>query len=154
MLRVHLYFWDVERDCPRADGDETAGDWATSPDSVHDVLLNKKSKAMLVFILLAHSRRRHHKFSPTSSSHFSPRDGIPKLLKTRKLFLLSFFSRSGFFIFLFFFISLTLALQWSRSFHESRKWMLHQKGTIWLRAFLHGKECKCASLSADFLCTP
>ena len=43
----------VERDCPKADGDEPAGDWATSHDSVHDVLVNKKSNAMLVFILFS-----------------------------------------------------------------------------------------------------
>ena len=35
------------------DGDEPAGDWATSHDSVHDVLVNKKSNAMLVFILFS-----------------------------------------------------------------------------------------------------
>ena len=33
------------------DGDEPAGDWVTSHDSVHDVLVNKKSDAILVFIL-------------------------------------------------------------------------------------------------------
>ena len=47
---VCLYYCDVERDCPQADGDEPAGDWATSHGSVHDVLVNKKSNAMLVFI--------------------------------------------------------------------------------------------------------
>ena len=35
------------------DGDEPVGDWATSHDSVHDVLVNKKSNAMLVFILFS-----------------------------------------------------------------------------------------------------
>ena len=35
------------------DGDEPAGDWVTSHDSVHDVLVNKKSNAMLVFILFS-----------------------------------------------------------------------------------------------------
>ena len=48
-----LYYCDVERDCPQADGDEPAGDCATSHDSVHDVLVNKKSNAMLVFILFS-----------------------------------------------------------------------------------------------------
>ena len=43
-----MYYCDVERDCPQADVDEPAGDWATSHDSVHDVLVNKKSNAMLV----------------------------------------------------------------------------------------------------------
>ena len=47
-----MYYCDVERDCPQTDGDEPAGDWATFYDSVHDVLVNKKSNAMLVFILL------------------------------------------------------------------------------------------------------
>ena len=47
-----MYYCDVERDCPQADGDEPAGDWATSHDSVHDVLVNKKSSAMLVFVPL------------------------------------------------------------------------------------------------------
>ena len=51
MLGVCLYYCDVERDCPQADGDEPAGDWATSHDSANDVLVNKKSNAMLVFIL-------------------------------------------------------------------------------------------------------
>ena len=46
-----MYYCEVERDCPQADGDKPAGDWATSHDSVHDVLVNKKSNAMLVFIL-------------------------------------------------------------------------------------------------------
>ena len=56
---VHLYYCDVERDCPEADGDEPAGDRATSHDSVHDVLVNKnvlvnkKSNAMLVFMLFS-----------------------------------------------------------------------------------------------------
>ena len=36
MLGVCLYFCDVERDCPQADGNEPAGDWVTSHDSVHD----------------------------------------------------------------------------------------------------------------------
>ena len=53
MLRVHLYFWDVERDCPRADGDETAGDWATFHNSVQNVLVNEKSNAMFVSILFS-----------------------------------------------------------------------------------------------------
>ena len=44
---VCLYYCDVERDCPQADGDEPAGDWASPHDSVRDVLVNKKSYAML-----------------------------------------------------------------------------------------------------------
>ena len=53
MFGVCLYYSDVERYCPKADGDEPAGDWATSHDGVHDVLVNKKSNAMLVFILFS-----------------------------------------------------------------------------------------------------
>ena len=40
-----MYYYDVERDCPQADGYEPAGDWATSHDSIHDV------KWMDVFVL-------------------------------------------------------------------------------------------------------
>ena len=40
-------------DCPQADGDKPAGDWATSHDSVHDVLVNKKSNARLLFTLFS-----------------------------------------------------------------------------------------------------
>ena len=36
---ICLYYCDVERGCPKVDGDEPAGDWATSHDSVHDVLV-------------------------------------------------------------------------------------------------------------------
>ena len=50
---VRLHYCDVVRDCPQADDDKPAGDWATSHDSVHDVLVNKKSNAMLVFILIS-----------------------------------------------------------------------------------------------------
>ena len=46
-----MYYCDVDRDSPQADGDQLAEDWATSHDSVHDVLVNKKSNAMLMFIL-------------------------------------------------------------------------------------------------------
>ena len=43
-----MYYCNFERDCPQADGDEPAGDLATSHDSVHDVLVNKKSNTMLI----------------------------------------------------------------------------------------------------------
>ena len=46
-LTLGLCYCDVERDCPQADGDEPAGDWATSHDSVHVVFVNKKSNATL-----------------------------------------------------------------------------------------------------------
>ena len=45
---VCLYYCDVTRECPKADGDKPAGDWATSHDSVHDVLVKNKSNAVLV----------------------------------------------------------------------------------------------------------
>ena len=48
---ICLCYCDVERDCPHTDGDEPAGDWVTSHDSVHHVLVNQKSNAMLLFIL-------------------------------------------------------------------------------------------------------
>ena len=48
-----MYYCDVERGCPQADDDESAGDWTTSHDSVRDVLVNKKSNAKLVFILFS-----------------------------------------------------------------------------------------------------
>ena len=50
---VRLYYCDVERDCPQADGNEPAGDWGASRDSGHNVLVNKKSNTMLVFILFS-----------------------------------------------------------------------------------------------------
>ena len=46
---VRLYYC-VERDCSQADCDEPAGDWVTSHESVRDVLVNKKSNTMLIFI--------------------------------------------------------------------------------------------------------
>ena len=45
---VQFYYSGVERNCPLADGDEPAEDWAASHDSVQDVLVNKKSNVMLV----------------------------------------------------------------------------------------------------------
>ena len=48
-----MYYCDVERDYPQADGDEPAGDWAASHDRFHAVLMYKKSCAMLVFILFS-----------------------------------------------------------------------------------------------------
>ena len=46
-----MFYCDVERDFPQADGVEPAGDWATSHNIAHYVLVNKKSNAMLMFIL-------------------------------------------------------------------------------------------------------
>ena len=45
-----MYYCDVERKCPQADGDESDGDWTTSNDRVYNVLVNSKPNAMLVFI--------------------------------------------------------------------------------------------------------
>ena len=73
-----MYYCDVEGDCPQADGDEPTGDWATSHDSVHDVLVNKKSNARLLFILFSTEKmgsgqvlwactRRDEMFPPSTS---------------------------------------------------------------------------------------
>ena len=48
-----MFYCDVERDCLQVDGDEPAGDWAASHDSVRNVFVNKKSNAMLMFILFS-----------------------------------------------------------------------------------------------------
>ena len=48
-----MYYCAAERDHPQADGDEPGGDWATPNDIVHDVLVNKKSNAMLMLILFS-----------------------------------------------------------------------------------------------------
>ena len=55
--REHLCYCDVERDCPQVDSDELAKDWATSYVSVHDVLVNKISNAMLMFIIFSPARQ-------------------------------------------------------------------------------------------------
>ena len=68
-------------DCPQADGDKPAGDWATSHDSVHDVLVNKKCSAMLVFILF--STEENHVsflcscFAKVPPSHFTEFKDVP-----------------------------------------------------------------------------
>ena len=48
-----MYYCDVEKDCTQADGDEPAGDWVTSHESVHNVLVNEKFSAILVVILFS-----------------------------------------------------------------------------------------------------
>ena len=68
-----MYYCDVERDCPQADGDEPAGDWTTSHDSVHDVFVNKKSNAMLVFILFSTKKQQQQKTLCPSSVVVSPK---------------------------------------------------------------------------------
>ena len=56
---MYTLYCDVERVCSQADVDDPARDWASSHDSVHDVLVNKnvlvnkKSNAMLVFMLFS-----------------------------------------------------------------------------------------------------
>ena len=62
-------------------GDEPAGDWVTSHDSVHDVLVNRKSNAMLVFILF--SPEENHVsflsccFAKVLPSHFTEPKDVP-----------------------------------------------------------------------------
>ena len=48
-----MYYCNVEKDCLQADVDEPTGEWATSHKSVYDVLVNKRSSAMLVFVLFS-----------------------------------------------------------------------------------------------------
>ena len=83
MLGVCLYYCDVERDCPQADGDEPAGDWVTSHDSVHGVLVNKKSNAMLVFILFSIEENLvsflQCCFAKVLLSHFTESKDIPSV---------------------------------------------------------------------------
>ena len=50
---VGLYNCDVKWTSPQADGDKPNWDWPVAHDSVHDVIVNKKSNALLVFVLLA-----------------------------------------------------------------------------------------------------
>ena len=72
------------------DGDEPAGDWATSRDSVHDVLVNKKSNAVLVFILFSTEKNNNKKtnylvsflcfcFSKVFPSHFTEYKDVPSV---------------------------------------------------------------------------
>ena len=80
---VHLYFCDVERDCPQADGDEPAGDWATSLDSVQEVLVNKKSNTMAIFILFSTEENLVPFlcccFVKVLSSHFTGSKDVPSV---------------------------------------------------------------------------
>ena len=78
-----LYYCDVERDCSQANGDEPAGDWATSHDSVHDVLVNKESNAMLVFILFSTEENLMSFlcccFTKVLLSHFTKSKDVPSV---------------------------------------------------------------------------
>ena len=76
---VHLYFCDVERDCPQADGDEPAGDWATSHDSVHDALVKKKSNAMLFSIKETLVSFLCCCFAKVLPSHFTESKDVPSV---------------------------------------------------------------------------
>ena len=80
---VRLYYCDVERDCPRADGDELAGDWATFHDSVHDILVNKNFNAMLVFILFSTEENLVSFlcccFAEVLPSHFTKSKDVPSV---------------------------------------------------------------------------
>ena len=73
----------LKRDCPQADGDDPAGDWATSHDSVRDVLVNKKSNAMLVFILFSTEENLVSFlcccFAKVLPSHFTESTDVPFL---------------------------------------------------------------------------
>ena len=71
-------------DCPQADGDENAGDWATPHDSVPDALVNKKSNAMLVFILFSTEEKLVsflcYCFVKVLSSHFTESNDVSSVL--------------------------------------------------------------------------
>ena len=54
---ICLYFCDVERDCSQADGDQPVRGCVTFHVSIHNVLVNKKSNAMLMFILFFRWRK-------------------------------------------------------------------------------------------------
>ena len=76
-------YGDVERDCPQADGDEPTGDGVTSHDNVHDVLLNKKSNAMLMFILFSTEENLVSffccSFAKVLPSHFTASRDVPSV---------------------------------------------------------------------------
>ena len=85
-----MYYCDVERGCPKADGDEPARDWATSHDSVHDVLVNKKSNAMLVFILFSTEEKLSVRCFITKQTN-KPKTRQPQLLLLLRLLLLTYY---------------------------------------------------------------
>ena len=78
---VRLYVCDVERDCPQADGDEPTGVLATSHDSVHGILVNKKSNATFVFILFSTEENPVsflcRCFAKVLPSHFTESNDVP-----------------------------------------------------------------------------
>ena len=80
-----MYYCDVERDCPQADGDKPAGDWATSHGSVHDDLVNKKSNAMRVKNFGETTTEDGHKvfFSGRGYSNKNG-SGLPSVLLSRR----------------------------------------------------------------------
>ena len=70
-------------DCSQADGDESAGDWVTSHDSVYDVLVNKKFNAMLVFIVFSIAENFVSflccRFAKVLLSHFTESEDVPSV---------------------------------------------------------------------------
>ena len=78
-----MYYCDVERDCPQANGDEPAGEWATSNDSVLDALVNRKSNAILVFILFSTEENLVSLvcccFAEVLPSHFTESSDVPSV---------------------------------------------------------------------------
>ena len=68
---------------PAPDGNEPAGGWATPHDSVHNVLVNKKSNAMLVFILFSNEENLVSFlcccFAKVLQSHFTESKDIPSV---------------------------------------------------------------------------
>ena len=73
-----FYYCDVERDCP-----PPAEDWATFHYSVHDVLVNKKSNSMLVFILFSTEENLvsflRCCFANVLPSHFTESKDVPSV---------------------------------------------------------------------------
>ena len=78
-----LYYCDVERDCPQADGDEPSGDCAAFHDSVHDALVNMNSNAMLVLVFFSTEENRVSFlcccFAKVLLSHFTESEDNPSV---------------------------------------------------------------------------
>ena len=73
----------LKGNCPQADGDEPAGDWATSHDSGHDILVGEKSNVMLVFILFSTEEELVSFlcccFAKVLPSHFTESKDVPSV---------------------------------------------------------------------------
>ena len=78
-----MYYRDVERECSQADGDESAGDWATSLDTVQDVFVKKTSNATLVFVLFSTEENIVSFvcccFTKVLPSHFTDSKDVPRV---------------------------------------------------------------------------